>query len=707
MQEITTVLAERLKVNVQQVKNALDLLHEGATIPFIARYRKNITGNLDEEALQIIHHDFIYLQELAKRKTAIITILKEKELLSQELEKAIFAAKTKAEVEQIYAPFKEGRKTKATEAIALGLKPLAENIFSANEENFNPFQEAKKYLTKEVTSTEMAIEKAKLIIAELMNQDVKARDMAYEQILNYGFIVSNKKAKAIDEKETFINYYSYKEKVKNIPNHRILAINRGEKLKILQTDFEVNEQKIRYDLNNHFFKIKSTGKILLSALEDALKRLIMPALKRQIQNQLVERASEAAIKLFANNLETMLMAPAIKNKRIIAIDPGFTSGCKIAAIDQNGLVLAVNVIKPHPPFKQEKTSAEIIAKLIKEHQINLIVIGNGTASRETERFIAKFIKAYKLSIPFSIVSEVGASVYSASAIAIKEFPNLLVEQRSAIHIGRKFQDPLNELVKIDPRAIGIGQYQHDVNQSNLKEALVFKVNKVVNQVGVDVNSATLEILSYISGMNQKIATNLLTERLNNNGFKNRDQIKKVKGLGPKSYQQAIGFLRINDSTNFYDKTAIHPESYKLADQIVKHLALDLTNIDLAKLNEINITNLAKTLDSNIYDVELIINSLKEPSKDIRADKPGPILKSDILEFKDVKVNMILSGEVQNITDFGAFIYVGLKEAVFVHISKIASHFIKHPSDVLKPQQHVEVKIIEINLANKQIKGQIV
>lgn len=706
-------VAKKLNLQEQQVQVTLDLLAEGATIPFIARYRKNATNGLNEEQIAQINDFYVYDVELNKRKEAIINILKERGLLTEEIESKIKSVETKSKLENIYEPFKIGKKTKATEAIALGLEPLAKTIMEANDDKFNPYKEAQKYLNDKVTTVDFAIEQSKFIISQIMSQDIETRNYVKEQFLNFGTIITSLKKNAIDEKENFKQYYEFKERVNHIPNYRILAIARGENLKILNYEIQTNLKKIIYDLNAKYFKIKTTGTIILDSLKDALDRLIIPSIIREIKTDLFERAEKEAIKLFAENLESMLLFPAVKNKRILAIDPAYVNGCKIVALDASGNLLDKNIIFPNPPKNQTEKAKIIVNNLLDKYHSDIIVIGNGTASRETEKFIASIIEERKQTknenISYAVVSEIGASVYSASDIAIKEFPDLDVQERSAINIGRKYQDPLNELIKIDPKSIGVGQYQHDVNQKELSKQLQYKVDKVVNLVGVDLNTATEEILKYISGLSTTMAKNILQYRLENKCFKTREELKKVKGLGQKAYEQAVGFLRIHNSKNFFDKTQIHPESYELAKKIIEHIELDLTDIDQKLLEKQNIQELAKQFNSNEYDVKLIIDSLKNPGKDIRDSKDGYILRKDVLTIEDLKVDEIYEGSVLNITDFGIFVYIGIKESVLIHISNLKrdkNHYIKHPSEIVKTGQNIKLKIISIDPEHKKIQGKL-
>lgn len=709
-------VAKKLNLSENQVKNTLSLLSEGATVPFISRYRKNITGGLDEDQITKINDLYVYDVELNKRKEAILNILAENKLLNDELKQKIEVADTKQAVENIYEPFKIGKKTKASDAIALGLSPLADEILNNSDDHYNLYYAAKKYISDKLKTEDEVLQQTKFIIAQNISQDPSTREYVKNQLWDYGVIETKLKKNAIDENETFKQYYNFSERVNKIPNHRILAISRGEDKKILSYDITYNEKKIIYDLNQKYFKSKRTAKCIQECILDALDRLIIPSIIREIKTELFERAEAEAIKVFASNVEQMLLSPATKNKRILAIDPAYVNGCKIAAIDQNGNFLKEGIIYPHNHNQEQWFEAiNTINKFIDEYKIDLIVIGNGTASRETESFIDKLLqkrleKNPNEKIKFVIVSEVGASVYSASKIAQEEFPQLHVEYRSAIHIGRKFQDPLNELIKIDPKSIGIGQYQHDVNQKELSKQLTEKLNKVVNLVGVDLNTATKVILSYISGLSNTIASNIVNYREENGSFKSREELKKVKGLGPKAYEQSVGFLRIHDSNNFYDKTNIHPESYKLADTIVNKLNIDLNNIDKEKLLSVDKEQLAKELNSDKYSIQLIIESLIAPEKDIRDDKPGFLVSDKVLTIDDITQGQIIKGQIQNVTDFGAFAFIGLKQNVLIHITnmkKKENQFIKHPLDVLNVGDNVNIQIISIDKEHNKIQGKII
>ncbi|KUH47534.1 Tex-like N-terminal domain-containing protein [Mycoplasmopsis meleagridis] len=707
-----TNVAKQMNLKESQVETVLNMLSEGSTVPFIARYRQAQTEGLNEEQIQEINVLYQYDVELNKRKETILGKLEEAKLLTEELKNQINNVTKKSELENIYEPFKVGKKTKATEAISLGLEPLAKIIFDNEDPKFNPYKEAQKYINENVKSVEFAIEQAQYIISQWISQDVNTREFVKEVIKKTGFIITKKKKNAIDENENFVNYYEHKEKLSYIPNHRVLAINRAENKKIISYDIEFNEKMIKYELNNKYFKVKTTGNIIKNSLLDALERLIYPSIIREIKNDLFEKAEEQAIKIFAEQIEAMLMWPAVKGKKILSIDPGYGHGCKMAVLDENGKLLATQKMYPNIPQKETIKSEKIVNDLINKYEVDIIVIGNGTASRETEEFIANLIQKRKQldsskKIGYAIVSEIGASVYSASQSAIEEFPNLSVEERSAVNIGRKFQDPLNELIKIDPKSIGVGQYQHDLNQKELSKNLDFKVDKVVNLVGIDINTATKDILVHISGLNKKTAENIVSYR-EKNKFNNRQEVKNVKGLGEKAYEQAIGFLRIHDSKNFFDRTSIHPENYELAYKIVEYLNLDLNNIDKNIINKQDLNELSKKFNDNSYNIKQILESLLNPTKDVRDSKEGYKIKDNILTIDDLKEGMKIDASVLNITDFAIFAYVGLKESAFIHKSSINY---KNNSDfdihsLFKPGDNLEIIITEIDKEKNKIKAKI-
>lgn len=662
------IVAKELKLKVEQINAVLGLIEEGATVAFIARYRKNITGGLDEEQIHQVYLIFKYQEELKERKESILKILSERNLLSKEIEEKINNTTKKADLEAIYEPFKVGKKTKASEAIALGLEPLAHEIFNNTNINYNPYKHALKFVNDKVQGVEFAIEQALFIISQWISQDPKVHDFVKEQFVNYGLIQTSKKKNSVDELKTYENYYDFSQSVKTIQNYKILAINRAIKNKIIDLKFKIKFEFLHYNISNMFFKNKRTFTLIRNAADDSLKRLIIPSIEREVFNDLFDRAEKSSIEIFANNLESMLMMPAVKNKRVLAVDPAYVNGCKLAMLNENGDLLETAVIYPNKPLSKVKEASQISAKVIVNFKPDVIVVGNGTASNETCQFMRELVKYLKLNIPVEMVSEVGASVYSASEIAIQEFPDLKVEMRSAINIGRKFQDPLNEIVKIDPKSIGIGQYQHDLNQNELAQALDFKVEKVVNSVGVNLNSATEVILTKISGISKTVARNIVNYRKENGEFKNRNELKKVKALGAKTFEQAIGFLRIFNSEEFLDQTNIHPESYSLAKKIMKTYKYDQDKHNFAQ--KIDVELLTNEFNSDHYTINLIIDSLLNPGKDIRDNKKGFVNNDNITEFEEIKVGDSFVGRVQNITDFGIFVFIGIKDSVFIHSSKI-------------------------------------
>lgn len=662
------IVAKELKLKVEQINAVLGLIEEGATVAFIARYRKNITGGLDEEQIHQVYLIFKYQEELKERKESILKILSERNLLSKEIEEKINNTTKKADLEAIYEPFKVGKKTKASEAIALGLEPLAHEIFNNTDINYNPYKHALKFVNDKVESVEFAIEQALFIISQWISQDPKVHDFVKEQFVNYSLIQTSKKKNSVDELKTYENYYDFSQSVKTIQNYKILAINRAIKNKIIDLKFKIKFEFLHYNISNMFFKNKRTFTLIRNAAGDSLKRLIIPSIEREVFNDLFDRAEKSSIEIFANNLESMLMMPAVKNKRVLAVDPAYVNGCKLAMLNENGDLLETAVIYPNKPLSKVKEASQISAKVIVNFKPDVIVVGNGTASNETCQFMRELVKYLKLNIPVEMVSEVGASVYSASEIAIQEFPDLKVEMRSAINIGRKFQDPLNEIVKIDPKSIGIGQYQHDLNQNELAQALDFKVEKVVNSVGVNLNSATEVILTKISGISKTVAKNIVNYRKENGEFKNRNELKKVKALGAKTFEQAIGFLRIFNSEEFLDQTNIHPESYSLAKKIMKTYKYDQDKHNFAQ--KIDVELLTNEFNSDHYTINLIIDSLLNPGKDIRDNKKGFVNNDNITEFEEIKVGDSFVGRVQNITDFGIFVFIGIKDSVFIHSSKI-------------------------------------
>ncbi|MFV8469279.1 Tex-like N-terminal domain-containing protein [Mycoplasma sp. VS42A] len=699
------LVAQELNIDTKQVNIVLEMLSEGATVPFISRYRKDKTGGLDEEQIYRIEALFKYKNELLERQSAIIKILKEKDLLTDELEAKILATSVKSDLEALYEPFKVGKVTKASKAIALGLEPLAKRIFENKSPNFDPKIEAKKYLSLEVTSVEFALEQANYIIAQWISQDFEIREKIKADIIKFGSIVTKQNPKVEDEGLKFKNYYDYTIPVKYIKNHNVLAINRGEKLGILRLSFTYNESFIETIVLKKVDKTRNNKNNILEAVKDSLKRLILPSVEREIFSDLFAKAEASSIQIFANSIEKLLLAPAISGHNILAIDPAFVNGCKLAALNENGDVLEINKIFPNKPQERTAEAAKITLDMIRKHNIDIVVIGNGTASRETEAFIANLIKKNNLNIKYAIVSEVGASVYSASKLAIEEFPNLHVEERSAINIGRKFLDPLNELVKIDPKSIGVGQYQHDVNQKELEHYLDFKVQKVVNEVGVDLNTATKHILTFIAGLSPKNAENIVEYRNNkaDKSFNSRFELKNIKGIGEKTFEQCIGFLRIFSSDNFLDKTIIHPESYALAQAIIRdyNLSPNDNGIDVSALQ---VDKLVQEYGSDKYSIELILQALSTPTKKILDNKQGFILKDSITNVEDLQVGSVVSGTVENITDFGVFMYIGIKQSLFIHVSNLKLEAGNSIFDQYYPGMILKAEIIEIDLQRNRVTG---
>lgn len=706
---IINEIAKDLNVKVKQVETVLNLLSDGNTIPFIARYRKEATGALDEEEIRKIDEFYQYQVNLSKRKDDVIRLIDEKGLLTDELKNEIMKATKLVEVEDLYRPFKEKKKTKATEAIKNGLEPLAKEIMAFPiKGDINEI--AKKYVNENVKTIDEAIQGAKYIIAEWISDNAKYRKVIRDNTYNYGIINSKIKKIATDENKVYDMYYDYSERIKYIKPHRILAINRGENEDVLSVSIEYEKDRVINYLEKMVIKNENSivTDIVRDAILDGYKRLIQPSIEREIRSDLTVIGEDAAINNFAKNLESLLLTPPMKERIVLAFDPGYVNGCKLAVIDKTGKYLDSVVIKPFiQSNNQDKLTlqAELIVKnFIDKYKVEIIAIGNGTASRESEKFVSEMIKKYNLSCKYVIVSEAGASIYSASKIAIEEFPDLAVEKRSAVSIGRRLQDPLAELVKIPPEGIGVGLYQHDVSQKKLADNLDFVVSKTVNSVGVNVNTASPSLLKYVSGITKKHIEKIINYREEKGKINNRKEIEKL--LNEKTYEQAIGFLRITDGDNILDSTGIHPESYNIALELLKELGMTLQDVGsndlINKLNEINLEEYKDKLNTDIYTLEDVVNSLKRPNRDPRDEMPQPILKSDILELEDLKIGMRLQGTVRNVVDFGAFIDIGLHEDGLVHISKITNKYIKHPSEVLSVGDIVDCYVDEIKLDKKKV-----
>lgn len=698
-------ISNNLNIKDKQVEVVLNLLSEGNTIPFIARYRKELTGSLDEEYIKKIDEVYQYQLNLFNRKEDVIRLIDEKGLLTDEIKKSVMACTKLVEVDDIYRPYQEKKKTKGTMAIAQGLEPLSKLIFSFSDINIK--EEAKNYLTDEVKDIEMALEGAKYIIADIISDDAKYRKEIRRLTYRDGIITSKVKKNAVDETKVFELYYDFSEKVNRIKPHRILALNRGEKEKILTVSIDIDLDFILAYLEKEIIKKENEcGKLVKEAIKDSYVRLIKPSIEREIRNVLKEEGEESSIKNFAHNLEGLLLTPPIKGKVVLGFDPAFRTGCKLAVVDEVGNLLETAVIYPTEPHLNIEESKKEVLSLIDKYNIDIIAIGNGTASRESEKFVAETIKDSKKKVEYVIVNEAGASVYSASLLAKEEFPELTVEKRSAISIARRLQDALAELVKIDPKSIGVGLYQHDLSPKKLDESLGFVVTKTVNQVGVDINTASYSLLSYISGMNKKAIEAILNYRKKNKKIMSRDEIKKLKGITEKIYEQSIGFMRIIDGINPFDKTSIHPDNYKETEMLLEKLNLEKEELGTPKLQEelknIDVNLFANELKIDKYTLKDIVEYLSRPNRDPRDDIPKPLLKDDIMKIEELKVGMKIQGTIRNVVDFGAFIDIGLHNDGLVHISKISNEYIKHPSDVLTVGDIVDCYVTDISLEKEKV-----
>ena len=706
MDNLLKIVENKTNINKKQIEAVLKLVEEGGTIPFIARYRKEVTGNLDEEQIREIVLIYEYEKKLNERKEEVRRLIKEKDKLTQEVNKLINDCVTLSEVEDVYLPYKEKKKTRATTAISYGLEPFAIDILKC--QNLNIEQEAKKYLNDNVIDVNIALQGAKDIIAENFSENFDIRKELRDYIKKYGSIVTSVKKDAEDLNKVYELYYDKSEMIRSIVPHRVLAINRGEKEGVLKVKIDINAEEYLTTAIDKFIKKQNTTEyqILLDAISDGFKRLLFPSIEREIRSELTENAHNQAINVFALNLEQLLLTPPLKNRVILGFDPAFRTGCKLAVIDRNGDFIYKDVIYPHEKRLGEAIDevrrAEAESKLvgiIKSFKVELIAIGNGTASRESEEFVSQTIKRNSLSCMYVIVSEAGASVYSASKEAIEEFPNLHVEERSAISIARRVLDPLSELIKIDPKSIGVGQYQHDVNQSKLDSTLDFIISKVVNNVGVNLNSASVQLLGYVSGLNKKTAKNIVEYRSKKGLIKNREELAKIKGVGDKVYEQSVGFLKIFESENPLDKTFIHPENYKKVEKILQDLNLNISNIGTddieSAFTSVDLNKIESKYDIGTYTIKDIVYELKKPLRDIRDDYPSPVLKSDVLHIEDLQIGMKLEGMVRSVVDFGAFVDIGLKNDALIHKSKLSKNRINHPLDVINVVMILEVYVLSV------------
>ena len=700
-------ISKDLGISEKQVTTVLELLSDGNTIPFIARYRKEATGALDEEVIRKINEVYEYQLNLLKRKEDVIRLIDEKGLLTEELKNTILACSKLVEVEDLYRPYKEKKKTKATDAIKNGLEPLAKKIMSFPI-NGSIEELAKPYINENISDTEKAVEGASYIIAEWISDNASYRKYIRNYLFKNATITSKIKKKAEDSNKVYEMYYDYSEVVKYAKPHRIMAMNRGEKEGVLSVSLDYDKDNIISFLEKKLIKNNKSFvvDIVKNAIVDSLKRLILPSVEREIRAELKENAEIASINNFSTNVENLLLTPPMKEKVVLGYDPAFRTGCKLAVLDKTGKPLEIAVIYPTEPHLKIEESKKKVLELIDKYNIDIIAIGNGTASRESESFIADVIKEAKRHVDYIIVNEAGASVYSASKLAIEEFPDLTVEKRSAISIGRRLQDALSELVKIDPKSIGVGLYQHDVTPKKLDESLKFVVEKCVNSVGVNINTASRSLLSYVSGLSKRSIDAILNRRNDEGKFTTRDEIKKLKGITPKVYEQSIGFMRILDGVNPLDKTSIHPESYDATIRLLNSLSFDVTSIGSDELKnalkDIDIDKKSKELDIDKYTLEDIVKSLISPERDPRDDMPKPILKSDVLHIEDLHVGDKLQGTVRNVVDFGLFIDIGLHNDGLAHISKLSNQFIKHPSDLFSVGDIVDCYVDDIKVETEKV-----
>ncbi|MFE0304787.1 MULTISPECIES: Tex family protein [Bacillus] len=701
-------IATELKLSTKQIGSVIQLLEDGNTVPFIARYRKEQTGSLDEVQIQTISERYTYIQNVMNRKEEVIRLIAEQDKLTDELKQKIEQAHKLQEVEDLYRPFKQKRKTKANVAKAKGLEPLAEYLLKLPNDEIEKKASAFINEEKEVTTAEEALEGAQHIIAEQLADDPDMRKWIRSETYQKGSLVTAGKDVENDEKNVYEMYYDYQEPIKKIVPHRVLAVNRGEKEGILKAAIEPPAENIRFYLDKQVLKGKQTTArpYIEAAIDDAYKRLIQPSIEREIRKELTEKAEEQAIHIFAENLRKLLLQPPMKGKRVLGVDPAFRTGCKLAVVDDTGKVHHIGVIYPHPPVQKKAEAKQKVKEIIQSSNIEVIAIGNGTASRETEQFIADLIQELDQPVSYLIVNEAGASVYSASALAREEFPDLQVEERSAISIARRLQDPLAELVKIDPKSVGVGQYQHDVSQKQLNSSLTFVVETVVNQVGVNVNTASQALLQYVSGLSKAVAGNIVNRREEIGRFTSRKELKDIPRLGAKTYEQCIGFLRITDGQDPLDRTGIHPESYKETKQFLRMIKMtpdDLGTEQLKeKIAEVKLDEAAQQLDIGPITLQDIIDQLTRPERDPRDEVPKPLLKTDVLKLEDLKQGMELQGTVRNVVDFGAFVDIGVKQDGLVHISKLSNRFVKHPLDVVSVGDIVTVWVDSVDQAKGRV-----
>ncbi|MED0798657.1 Tex family protein [Bacillus inaquosorum] len=703
-------IAKEIGLSQKHVESVIRLLEDGNTVPFIARYRKEQTGSMDEVQIQTISERWQYIQNLNQRKEEVIRLIAEQDKLTDDLKRKIEQSVKLQEVEDLYRPYKQKRKTKATVAKSKGLEPLADYILTLPQDD-RLAEIADQYISeeKEVFTREEAIEGAKHIIAEQISDEPNFRKWIRQETFKKGTIKSTAgKSADTDEKNVYEMYYEYEEPIAKVVPHRVLAMNRGEKEDILKVSIEPPTDHIKAYLEKQIIKNRSTSvkEILQETIEDSYKRLIQPAIEREIRKELSEKADEQAIHIFSENLRKLLLQPPMKGKTVLGVDPAFRTGCKLAVSDETGKVLKIDVIYPHAPVKKTKEAHEKVKAILEQYQVEMVAIGNGTASRETEQFIVNVLKDMPRKIYYVIVNEAGASVYSASELAREEFPELQVEERSAVSIARRLQDPLAELVKIDPKSVGVGQYQHDVSQKRLNESLRFVVETVVNQVGVNVNTASAALLQYVAGLSKSVAGNIVKKREEIGKFSNRKELKDIPRLGAKTYEQCIGFLRVQEGTEPLDRTGIHPESYKETKALLKKLGLSTEQIGTAelkdKINQLALSETAKELGIGEITLKDICEQLTRPERDPRDEVPKPLLKTDVLQLEDLKEGMELQGTVRNVVDFGAFVDIGVKQDGLVHISKLSNQFVKHPLDVVSVGDIVTVWVDGVDVQKGRV-----
>lgn len=704
--QLIQTIEQQYDFSKKQITAVLSLLEENNTVPFIARYRKERTGGLDEVEIKKIADEYHYMEQLQKRKEEVIHNIEQQGMLTDELKSDILKQTKLQRVEDLYRPYKQKKKTRATEAKRKGLEPLAKWL---KQEKIDALPEdyAAQFLNEEVETVQEALVGAQDIIAEWISDNPQYRNKILSETLKRGLITTQKKKKAEDEKHIFEMYYDFSEPIKKVANHRILATNRGEKEKVLTIKIEIDTDRLEKQIEQQEVKGHHAGTgYIKEAIKDSLKRLIMPSIEREIRSDLTEQAETHAIEVFSVNLKHLLLQPPLKGKQILGVDPAFRTGCKLAVINPFGSFVAKGVMYPHPPVSKTKEAEQILLQFINDYDVSLIAIGNGTASRETEQFIADLIQKHKLDVQFIIVNEAGASVYSASEVARNEFPDFQVEERSAVSIGRRVQDPLSELVKIDPKSIGVGQYQHDVNQKALENALNFVVETAVNQVGVDVNTASQSLLQHVAGLSPQIAQNIINYREENGALTHHKQISKVKRLGPKTFEQSIGFLRIVNGKEPLDNTAIHPESYQVAYQLLEEEGLTEADIGSKalkdKLSGLDIQATAEKLNVGVPTLEDIVAALVAPNRDPRDEYKTPILKSNVLSIEDLTKGMKLSGTVRNVVDFGAFVDIGVKQDGLVHVSQLSKRFVKNPMDIVNVGDIVDVWVLSADAEKHKV-----